>query len=102
MRTALAALAVLLAVALGCDGDVIIFVNTGTVVSNPLCDQGRGSFDLLDQGGLVLLVVINSDTVIFHADGTRGGCTDLVAGAHVQVRGPQHGSQVTAETVNVE
>ena len=103
MRTALTALAVLLAVALGCGGGgVIIFVNTGTVVSNPSCDQGRGSFDLLNQGGLVLLVVINSDTVIFNADGMRGRCTDLVAGTHVQVRGPQHGSQVTAQTVNVQ
>ena len=103
MRPVLAALALLTLVALACgDGSVIIIVNTGTVVSDPVCDHGNGSFNLQDQGGLLLVVLITSDTEIYDAAGMRGGCTDVIAGAHVQVRGEQHGEQVTARTVKVE
>ncbi len=102
MKTALAAMALLTVIAFGCDGDVIIIVNTGTVVSTPVCHPDGGSFNLRDQTGLLLVVLIDSDTEIFNAAGMREACTDLAAGSHVQVRGDQHGSQVTAQTVNVE
>jgi hypothetical protein len=102
MRTLLAALGLLAIVVLGCgSGVIIISVNSGTIASDPLCDGGMGRFDLRNQAGLVLLVVISSDTVIFNADGRPGRCADLTNGAHVQVRGPQHGNQINAQSVNV-
>ena len=92
-----------MAVALGCgEGVIIIGVNSGVIISAPFCDNGTGRFDLQDQGGLVLLVVINSDTVIFAAGGHPGRCTDLTVGARVQVRGPRQGAEVTARSVSIE
>lgn len=102
MRAGLAILGLLAATVLGCgDGVIIIAVNTGTV-SDPFCGSGTGHFDLQSQGGLVLLVVINSDTTIIAANGGVGRCTDLTPGAHVQVRGPQQGAQITAQSVRVQ
>ena len=103
MNIRLAVVILFTTVALGCgDGIVIISVNTGTIVSAPFCGAGTGRFDMQNQGGLVILVVINSDTQIFTANGRPGRCTDLGAGAQVRVSGPQQGTQVTARSVRVE
>ena len=103
MSRLLVALGLLATVGWGCgDGIIIIAVNTGTIASDPFCDSGTGRFDLQNQGGLVLLVVIASDTVILNADGHPGHCSDLSKGAHVQVRGPQDGNQISAQSVNVQ
>ena len=103
MSRLLVALGLLATVVWGCgDGIIIIAVNTGTIVSDPFCDSGTGRFDLQNQGGLFLLVVISSDTVILNADGHPGRCTDLGKGAHVLVRGPQHGNQINAQSVSVQ
>ena len=103
MKGALAALAVLTIVVLGCgDAVIIIRVNTGTITSAPVCDNGMGRFDLQNQGGLVLLVLLDSNTAILKADGRPGHCTDLSVGAHVQVRGPQQGGQITARSVTLQ
>ena len=103
MRRALAALGLLMAVALGCgDGVVIVSFSSGTIVSDPSCGSGTGRFDLQTQGGLVLLVVMDSDTAIFVASGQQGRCADLTAGTQVQVRGPKQGTQITARSVSVE
>ncbi len=103
MRAALAGLAVLAAVAAGCgDAVVIISVNTGIIASAPSCGSGGGQFDLQNQAGLLLLVVINSSTVILNTAGHPAHCSDLTAGARVQVRGPQQGRQITARSVNLE
>ncbi len=103
MSRLLAALAFLTTVVLGCgDGIVIIAFNSGTIVSDPSCGSGTGRFDLLNQAGLTLLVIISSDTVILNADGHTGHCTDLGKGDHVQVRGPQSGNQINAQSVSVE
>jgi hypothetical protein len=102
MSRLLAALGLLTIVALGCgDGVVIIAFNSGTIVSDPSCGGGTGRFDLLNQGGLTLLVIISSDTVILNPDGHPGHCTDLSRGNHVQVRGPQSGDQINAQSVTV-
>jgi len=90
-------------IALGCgDGVFIVAFNSGTIVSDPFCGSGAGHFDLQNQGGLVLLVVITSNTKIFAANGTPGRCGDLTAGAFVGVRGPRRGTQVTAESVSLQ
>lgn len=103
MGRLLAALGLLTNIAMGCgDGIVIIAFNSGTIVSNPSCDSGTGRFDLLNQGGLTLLVIISSDTVILNANGQTGHCTDLSKGNRVQVRGPQSGDQIDAQSVTVE
>ena len=103
MRRLLPALALLMTVALGCgDGIVIIAFNSGTIVSDPSCGSGAGRFDLLNQGGLTLLVIISSDTVIFNANGQTAHCADLSKGNHVQVRGSQRGDQIDAQSVTLE
>lgn len=103
MRAALAGLILLTAVAVGCGDAVVIFsVNTGIIASPPSCGSGGGQFNLQNQGGLLLLVVINSDTVIVNPAGHPAHCSDLTVGAHVQVRGPQQGGQITARSVNLE
>jgi hypothetical protein len=103
MSRLLVALGVLTAVVLGCgDGIVIIAFNSGTIVSDPSCGGGGGQFELVNQGGLMLLVIISSDTVIFNADGHTGYCGDLSKGNHVQVRGPQSGGRIDAQSVTVE
>jgi hypothetical protein len=99
----LVAVVFLAIMALGCgDGVIIVSVNTGIIASDPFCDSGAGHFDLRNQGGLLLLVVISSDTVIVNPDGRPGRCTDLTFGAHADVTGPQQGTQITARSVTLE
>jgi hypothetical protein len=103
MKTVLVALLVLALIGFGCgDGSFIIRFNSGTIASDPFCRNGAGRFQLLDQGGLTVLVVIKTDTVIFVSSGAAGACTDLSAGAHVEVCGPQTGTTITAQSVRVK
>jgi hypothetical protein len=99
MKVILAALGFLLVMS-GCD-DVIVVFNTGTIIGGPICRDGDGTFDLEEQGGLVLLVVITDDTQIFLSTGETGVCTDLTVGTHVQVRGDQQGTTLSAQSVQV-
>ncbi|MBI1818557.1 MAG: hypothetical protein HYR72_26530 [Deltaproteobacteria bacterium] len=101
MKTALVALLMFAVVACG-DGSFIVQFNSGTIASDPLCRNGGGRFQLLDQGGLTILVIIKTDTVIFVSSGAAGACTDLAAGAHVQVSGRQTGATITAQSVRVQ
>lgn len=88
---------------LGCgDTSVLFFVNTGTVASNATCSAGHGRFDLLQQGGLVILVIITSDTTIFRVNGSFGTCTDLSAGIHVAVHGTDSGGQINAREIDLQ
>ena len=84
------------------DGIVIISFNTGTVVSNPQCTDGAGQFDFRDQQGLLLLVIINSGTLIFLSNGLPGRCPDIIRGATLQVRGVNDSGRVTASEVRVQ
>jgi hypothetical protein len=102
MKTALVALSLAwLLIGCGSDGIFIISFTAGTIAGDPTCRNNGGQFDLRDQGGLLLLVVITSDTSIILGNGNRGTCQDLVANTHVQVRGPQNGTNITAQTVTV-
>jgi hypothetical protein len=95
--------ALVLVLLLGCgDGVVLITFNTGTIVDDPICEGRMGRFDLREQGGLVLVVLVNDGTQIFLATGFRGSCADLTADALVQVRGPRTGDTVTAQSVQVQ
>jgi hypothetical protein len=88
----------------GCgDGGVVIFrFSSGTIAGDPFCRDGSGQFDLLQQGGLTVLVVIQTDTVIFTSTGSTGSCTDLFDGDRVQVTGPESNSVITASEIRVQ
>jgi hypothetical protein len=95
----LAVLAILWA---GCgDGVVFISFNSGTVLPDPACRPRGGDFDMRTSGGLVVLVVIRSDTVIVLANGGRGTCDDIVTGASVDVRGVDEGERINASEVRI-
>jgi len=103
MKAGLAALALALLLAgCGSDGVFIISFTAGTIDGAPTCRNNGGQFDLRDQGGLLLLVVINGDTSIILGNGNRGTCQDLASNTQVQVRGPQKGTNITAQTVTVQ
>lgn len=83
------------------DGLFIISVNSGVIVGNPACQNVGGQFQLRDQGGLVVLVVITSDTQIIVA-GTSGSCFDLMPNASVEVSGHQSGDHVVASSITAQ
>jgi len=98
-RLALAlALCLLLA---ACGGSFLIIFNTGTIVGAPQCHASGGQFNLRDQGGLQVLVVITSSTHIFVSSGGSGSCSDLFADAPVQVSGHQDGDRLIARDVTI-
>jgi hypothetical protein len=89
--------------ALGCgDGVFIISFTTGTVVNTASCHDGAGQFDLLEQGGLVVLVVIDTGTDIVLSNGFPGTCADVTAGKHAEVRGNQQGATINAVSVQLQ
>ena len=101
VRTTLISLVLMLFVA-GCGDSVIFFqLNTGSAISDAACHDGGGDFPLRNQQGLVLLVIINSDTVIFLSNGLHGGCRDITAGAPVEVRGVEKKGEITASQINL-
>jgi hypothetical protein len=102
MKAVLVTLA-LAALLMGCgsDGVVIISFTSGTIDGDPTCRSNGGQFDLLDQGGLLVFVSINSSTLIFVGSG-QGTCKDLHPNAAVAVRGPRQGNRVTAQSVTVQ
>jgi hypothetical protein len=83
------------------DGVVIISVNSGVIVGAPVCQGSGGQFQLRDQGGLVLLVVITGGTHIVVAGGT-GSCSDLSPDTSVAVSGHQSGDHFVANSITVE
>lgn len=103
MKRRLVALCLLLAGMLSCGDDGVIFisVNLGTVTSDARCDPGGGRFDLRNEQGFVLLVVIDSSTTIFLSSGASGNCTDLLAGARVEVRGSESQGRIDAREVRL-
>ena len=103
MKTVLAAL-LLAATLFGCgsNGVFIISFNSGIIAGDPTCRNNGGQFDMRNQGGLLLLVILTSNSTVVLANGNRGTCRDLSANASVQVRGPQNGNQISAQTVTLE
>ncbi|HVO22378.1 MAG TPA: hypothetical protein VMW56_01975 [Candidatus Margulisiibacteriota bacterium] len=101
MKAILAGL-VLACVLFGCGGDGILIISftAGTIADDPACRGNGGQFNLRDQGGLTVLVVINSNTLIFVGN-TPGTCRDLARNDPVNVRGPRQGNQITAQSVQV-
>jgi hypothetical protein len=96
-----AAIALGLSLAACGDGLFIISVNSGVIVGNPACRNDGGQFQLHDQGGLTVLVVITSNTKIIVA-GTTGTCFDLMPNASIQVSGHQNGDQLVAGSITAE
>jgi hypothetical protein len=85
----------------GDDGLVVVSFHTGVVVGDVDCSSGGGSFDFVDQQGLTLLVIITDDTNIILANGNFGTCSDLRGSSAVDVRGPEDGGTIRAETIEV-
>jgi len=86
----------------GCgDGVVIISTNLGIVAADASCQNNGGEFNLRNDQGLFVLVVLNSNSTIVLANGTAGTCTDLTAGAHASVRGAESNGQITARQVSL-
>ena len=86
MKRALAALALaFLLVGCGSDGVFIISFTSGTIAGDPTCRSDGGQFDLRDQGGLVLLVILTSNTHIV-VGSSQGTCKDLNPNAAVTVQ----------------
>lgn len=103
MRTRILVLAALLSLSLAAcgDGTFIIRVNSGVIVGPPRCQATGGQFDLRDQGGLLVLVVITSSTRIVVAGAGPGACTDLSANAPVDVSGRRSGDRIVASSITV-
>ena len=105
MKQVLAAFALALALAcllVGCgsDGVFIISFNSGIIAGDPSCRTDGGQFNLRDQEGLVLLVILTSNTHIV-VGGTPGTCRDLNPNAPVKVGGPRDGDRIRAQSVQV-
>ena len=100
---AVALLLSLLACVMGCgdDGLIIISFRSGIVVGDVDCGTGGGSFDLRDQQGLTILVIITDDTEIFFAGGNFGTCGDIRQNSAVEVRGPEDSGTIRAQTIQL-
>jgi hypothetical protein len=83
------------------DGNFIIVFNSGVIVGDPQCRGSGGSFQLREQGGLVLLVVITSTTRIVVSSGAPGTCSDLSSGTPVEVSGRESDAQIVATSITV-
>ena len=90
------------AVACGNGGTFIVSLNSGVIIADPRCDGAGGDFQLRNQGGLVVLVVITSSTRIFVSSGGTGHCSDLFADATVGVDGRRSGDRIIASSITVE
>jgi hypothetical protein len=101
--SATALLLYLLAVIAGCgdDGLIIISFRSGVVVGDVDCGSGGGSFDLLDQQGLTIVVIITDDTDIILASGNFGTCGDIRSSSAVEVMGPEDNGTIRAETIQL-
>src|SRR5260370_39148576 len=100
LATALVAAAVALA-PLGCGDDTVILfrTNLGTIDQNADCTAGGGQFPLRQQEGLIVIVVLDTDSSIFLADGLIGTCSDLTAGTRTSVRGSEDHGRIRASEV---
>jgi len=88
---------------LGCgdDGLIIVSFRSGVVVGDVDCGAGGGSFNLFDQEGFTLLVIIGDDTDIILASGNFGTCDDISRRSTVEVRGPEDNGTIRAQTIQL-
>jgi len=96
-------IALLLASLLAACGDGVVFfsVSLGIVANEPICGNGNGRFDLREQQGLILVVLIDSNTRILAANGRTAQCTDIAPGAPVQVGGRRQATTISAQSVQL-
>ena len=80
-------------------GALLISFNSGVVASTPVCGPTGGNFDLRDQGGLVVLVVISSRTLIYARSGAPAVCDDIFLHDPVDVRGSRDGDRLNAQDI---
>ncbi len=93
----------LLATLLAACGDAVVFFSTnlGVVASEPICGNGSGRFDLRDQQGLILVVLIDNGTSIFAANGHAAQCTDIAPGEQVKVGGRREATTISAQSIQL-
>lgn len=89
---------------LGCGGGTtfIFSFHSGTISGSPSCGANGGQFNLNQQGGLLVLVVITSNSTIILSNGSHGTCRDLSTNTPVVVNGQLQGDRITARTVTVQ
>jgi hypothetical protein len=87
---------------LGCGSTDLVNAAPATIIDDPFCVEGGGTFNLLAPGGAVLLVYIGKSTTIRLADGSTGACTDLRREMTVFVRGTIDGQTLTAEKIRIQ
>lgn len=95
-----AALTILLA---ACGSDVSLSIRTsfGTIDDPPSCAGSGGSFSFEEDGGLVIVVFLDDDTVIRDAGGDPADCADLTRGTEARVRGAGDDDQLRADQVDI-
>jgi hypothetical protein len=100
---ALALLLALVAAPLGCGDDtVIVFAtNLGTIDQDATCTGGGGEFPLRQQSGLIVIVILSSDSHIFLPGGIIGTCNNLTAGTRTSVRGSEDNGRIHASEVHI-
>ena len=87
----------------GCGSDFAFAVRftSGTIVDGADCDGDDGRFDLREDGGLVVVVIVDGDSRIRHLDGSPAACDDLNEGTEASARGPDEDGGIRAREVNI-
>jgi hypothetical protein len=104
LRAILARATLLLVLAsAGCGDDVSLSVrfSSGTVSETAQCGGSGGRFQLRQQDGLTVTVLITEDTTIVRADFSPASCADVVKGEQVSVRGADDGGRIRADEVEL-
>jgi len=99
----LAALALLAVTLAACGSDVTLELRTsfGTIDDPPSCIGDGGSFSFEEEGGLVIVVFLDDDTVIRAPDGDPADCEDLKTGTEARVRGDGDDDRIDADEVDI-
>jgi len=84
----------------GCSDDTVT-VEVASIISDPVCEDATGQFDLLAPGGVVLIVLIDDQTQIVLATGADGTCADLSRNANVEVEGDLQGQTLRADSIRL-
>ena len=87
--------------ACGSDVAFVVRFTAGTIVDGADCDGHDGRFDLREEGGLVVVVIVDGDSRIRHPDGSPAACDDLNEGTEANARGPDEDGRIRAREVNI-
>ena len=87
----------------GCSDDTNeVEVAQGLIISDPMCEDGSGQFELLVPQGTVLFIFIAPQTRIAFSDGESGSCVDLMRNATVEVNGTITAQSISASSITIQ